>query len=35
MSNVTQPRLHHLAITVTDLEASVQWYESVFDLIPC
>ena len=30
---ITQPRLHHLAITVTDLEASVQWYESVFDLI--
>jgi catechol 2,3-dioxygenase-like lactoylglutathione lyase family enzyme len=34
MSNITQPRLHHLAITVTDLEASVQWYESVFDLHP-
>ena len=23
MSNVTQPRLHHLAITVTDLDASL------------
>jgi catechol 2,3-dioxygenase-like lactoylglutathione lyase family enzyme len=34
MSNVTQPRLHHLAITVTDLDASVRWYESVFDVHP-
>jgi glyoxylase I family protein len=30
MPTVTQPRLHHLALTVTDLDASVQWYESVF-----
>ena len=30
MSSVTQPRLHHLALTVTDLDASVRWYESVF-----
>ena len=34
MSNITQPRLHHLAITVTDLDASVSWYESVFDVHP-
>jgi len=34
MSNITQPRLHHLAITVTDLDASVRWYESVFDVHP-
>jgi glyoxylase I family protein len=34
MSNVTQPRLHHLAITVTDLDASVRWYESVFNVHP-
>jgi glyoxylase I family protein len=34
MSDVTQPRLHHLAITVTDLDASVRWYESVFDVHP-
>lgn len=34
MPNVTQPRLHHLAITVTDLDASVRWYESVFDVHP-
>jgi glyoxylase I family protein len=34
MIDVTQPRLHHLAITVTDLDASVEWYESVFDVHP-
>jgi catechol 2,3-dioxygenase-like lactoylglutathione lyase family enzyme len=34
MPDVTQPRLHHLAITVTDLNASVRWYESVFDVHP-
>jgi len=30
MPTVAQPRLHHLAITVTDLDASVRWYEAVF-----
>lgn len=30
MSAVTMPRLHHIALTVTDVEASVRWYESVF-----
>jgi len=25
-------RLHHIALTVTDLEASVRWYEQVFSL---
>jgi glyoxylase I family protein len=34
MTAVTQPQLHHLAITVTDLEASVRWYEAVFDVHP-
>ncbi len=34
MSNPPQPRLHHLAITVTDLDASVEWYGSVFDVHP-
>jgi glyoxylase I family protein len=34
MPNVTQPRLHHLAVTVTDLDASVSWYGSVFDVHP-
>lgn len=26
------PRLHHLAITVTDLDASTEWYARVFGL---
>lgn len=30
MSEVTSPRLHHLALTVTDVAASVRWYEAVF-----
>jgi glyoxylase I family protein len=30
MAPVTQPRLHHIALTVTDLDASVAWYEQVF-----
>jgi catechol 2,3-dioxygenase-like lactoylglutathione lyase family enzyme len=30
MPSITQPRLHHLAITVTDLDASIEWYEAVF-----
>jgi glyoxylase I family protein len=29
-----QPRMHHLAITVTDLDASARWYEAVFDVHP-
>src|ERR1019366_146311 len=32
MPTVTPARLHHLALTVTDLEASVRWYEDVFAL---
>ena len=32
MTNVTLPRLHHMALTVTDVEASVQWYEEIFGL---
>lgn len=32
MSPVTQPRLHHLALTVTDLDASVRWYGEVFNV---
>ena len=34
MPVVTQPRLHHQALTVTDLDASVGWYEAVFDVHP-
>jgi glyoxylase I family protein len=32
--SVVQPRLHHLALTVTDLDASVRWYGSVFGVHP-
>ncbi len=32
MPALTPPRLHHLALTVCDLDASVRWYESVFDV---
>ena len=34
MSEAPQLRLHHLALTVADLDASVQWYEAVFDVHP-
>jgi catechol 2,3-dioxygenase-like lactoylglutathione lyase family enzyme len=34
MSTVTPARLHHLALTVTDLDASVRWYGEVFDVHP-
>ena len=34
MLSVTQPRMHHLAVTVTDLDASVAWYGSIFDVHP-
>lgn len=30
MTTVNLPQLHHIAITVTDLDASVRWYEQVF-----
>jgi glyoxylase I family protein len=30
MPSPTRPRLHHIAITVTDLDASITWYERVF-----
>jgi len=32
MSTVTSPLLHHLALTVTDVDASVRWYEDVFGI---
>ena len=32
MSMVTAPRLHHLALTVTDVDTSVGWYEDVFGI---
>ena len=30
MPTVARPRLHHLALTVTDVDASVRWYQDVF-----
>jgi glyoxylase I family protein len=29
---LSHPQLHHIALTVTDLDASVRWYERVFGL---
>ncbi|NIK57055.1 VOC family protein [Kribbella shirazensis] len=34
MTAVTRPTLHHLALTVTDLASSVQWYGEVFGVHP-
>lgn len=34
MPAIPQPRLHHLALTVTDLDASIRWYEAIFDVHP-
>jgi glyoxylase I family protein len=30
--NVSRPMLHHIALTVTDVDASVRWYERVFGI---
>src|SRR5207249_1325324 len=32
VSDVTLPGLHHVALTVTDLDAAVPWYEKAFGL---
>lgn len=32
MTSVTRPGMHHIALTVTDLEASITWYEKVFGI---
>ena len=32
MPDVTLPTLHHIALTVTDLEASIRWYGRVFGI---
>ena len=31
-SALARPRLHHVALTVTDLEASIAWYQAVFSI---
>jgi glyoxylase I family protein len=30
--DLSRPKLHHIALTVTDLDASVPWYERVFGI---
>ncbi len=32
MPSATRPSIHHIALTVTDLDASIAWYEKVFDI---
>ena len=32
MTAVTSPALHHLALTVRDLDASIEWYGQVFGI---
>ncbi len=32
MSTIAPARPHHIALTVTDVDRSVPWYESVFDI---
>ena len=31
-STPTRTRIHHVALTVTDLDASVDWYQQVFSV---
>ena len=32
MASVALPRIHHVALTVSNLDVSVQWYEQVFGI---
>jgi len=32
VTKLANPTLHHLALTVTDLDASLAWYQEVFDV---
>ena len=32
MTAAPRPHLHHIALTVTDLDASVEWYGRLFDI---
>src|SRR5262245_6612880 len=31
-AGVARPGLHHIALTVTDLETSIPWYEQIFNI---
>jgi catechol 2,3-dioxygenase-like lactoylglutathione lyase family enzyme len=33
LTTVTRPALHHVALTVTDIEASTAWYQRVFGIV--
>jgi glyoxylase I family protein len=32
MTAIARPRIHHVALTVTDIDTSVSWYENVFGI---
>lgn len=32
MPSPTRPHIHHIALTVSDLDSSIAWYEKVFDI---
>lgn len=34
VAKLANPTLHHLALTVTDLDASLAWYQEIFDVSP-
>ena len=32
MTTVAKPQFHHVALTVADVDASVAWYETIFNV---
>jgi glyoxylase I family protein len=32
MTRPTRPNVHHVALTVTDVDSSIGWYERIFDI---